>query len=52
MNDKDTINNIWNELEDYLVNIKEKYDLNIDFEIIDSVIENTIEVAKNRELHY
>lgn len=52
VHDKDTINNIWNEIEDYLLYLKEKYNLKIDFQLIDSLIKDIIEVAKNRELYY
>jgi len=50
--DKDAINAMWNEMEDYLFNIKDRYKLNIELTIIDKIIEETIETAKNRELYY
>lgn len=50
--DRDVINTMWNEIEDHLLEIKNDYNVNMDFPLIDKIIEEIIEIAKNREIHY
>ena len=50
--DRDIINKMWNEMEDFMFNMKEQYNLKLELTIIDKIIEDTIEIAKNRELYY
>lgn len=50
--DRDAINKMWNEIEDYLLEIKQETKVKMDFPFIDKIIEEIIEIAKNREIHY
>jgi type I restriction enzyme, R subunit len=43
-------NRMFNELEDYLFNLKDTYSINWDFDEIDRIIEQSLEIAKSREL--
>ena len=48
--DSSVHNQMFNEIEDYLVMMKGKYDLSWNFDVIDKIIEQSLEIAKNREL--
>jgi type I restriction enzyme R subunit len=48
--DSSVHNQMFNEMEDYLFMIKGRYDLSWDFDVIDKIIEQSLDIAKNREL--
>ena len=48
--DSSVHNQMFNQIEDYLFMIKGRYDLSWDFDVIDKVIEQSMDIAKNREL--
>jgi type I restriction enzyme R subunit len=48
--DVTTRNQMVNKIEDYLIKMKEDYDLAWDYDIIDRIIEQVLDVAKSREL--
>lgn len=50
MHDIDVINRIKDELEDYLFSIKGRFEFNWNFDTIDRLIEQTIDIAKSREI--
>ena len=43
-------NQMFNDIEDYLLQIKGNFDLKWNYEVIDRIIEQTLEIAKSREL--
>jgi type I restriction enzyme R subunit len=45
---KDIQNRMINEIEDYLFNLKDNRGINLDFELIDKIIEDSIQIAKSR----
>jgi type I restriction enzyme R subunit len=47
---RDVQNAMWNAIEDYLFSIKGRYDLDMDHDAIDRIIEDVLAVAKRREL--
>lgn len=47
---RDVQNAMWNDIEDYLFSIKGRYDLTLDHDTIDRIIEDVLAVAKRREL--
>ena len=48
--DQTAINQMMNAIEDYLIDVKEKHDLNWDFDVIDRIIEQDLDIARSREL--
>jgi len=48
--DTEVNNQIFNAIEDYLFQVKGRFDLDWDFSAIDRIIEQTLEIAKSREL--
>ncbi|MDC7227010.1 MAG: type I restriction endonuclease subunit R [Spirochaetales bacterium] len=50
INDSSVHNKIFNDIEDYLFQIKGRYDLSWDYDAIDRIIEQSLEIAKHREL--
>ena len=50
INDSNAKNQMFNEIEDYLISVKDKYDFEWDFDVIDRIIDRNIEIAKSREL--
>lgn len=48
--DSEVHNQIFNAIEDYLFQVKGRFDLNWDFSAIDRIIEQALEIAKSREL--
>jgi len=45
---RDIQNRMINEIEDYLFDLKDKRGINLDFELIDKIIEDSIQIAKSR----
>jgi type I restriction enzyme, R subunit len=48
--DSEVHNQIFNAIEDYLFQVKGRFDLDWDFSAIDRIIEQALEIAKSREL--
>ena len=46
---RDVQNAMWNDIEDYLFSIKGRYDLDLDHDTIDRIIDEVLAVAKRRE---
>lgn len=50
VHDPGVYNQMFNDIEDYLLQIKGNFDLKWNYEVIDRIIEQTLEIAKSREL--
>jgi type I restriction enzyme R subunit len=48
--DSNVKNQMKNEIEDYLFSIKGRYDLNWDFEVLDRIINENLDIAESREI--
>jgi type I restriction enzyme R subunit len=48
--DSSVHNKMFNAIEDYLFQMKGRYDLTWDYDAIDRIIEESLEIAKSREL--
>lgn len=46
----DVQNKMFNDIEDYLYQLKDRYNLDWDGDVIDRIIQNALEIAKSREL--
>jgi type I restriction enzyme R subunit len=50
LNNLDAQNAIRNEVDDYLYSVREKQEFDLDFDAMDRIIEESLEIAKKRSL--